>query len=51
MLAIEYDDQVSISLPIEEARGIWTVRVQILTDEVKKDLDGVLRDSATFEIQ
>ena len=51
VLAIEYDDQVSISLPIEEARGIWTVRVQILTDEVKKDLDGVLRDSATFEIQ
>ena len=51
VLAVKYDDQVNITLPIEEARGMWTVRVQILTDEVKKDLDGVLRDSTTFEVQ
>jgi hypothetical protein len=51
VLAIKYDDRIKITLPIEEARGIWTVRVQILTDEVKKDLDGVLQDSAIFEIQ
>ena len=51
VLAIEYDDRINITLPIEEASGIWTVQVQILTDEVKKDLNGVLQDSATFEIQ
>lgn len=50
VLAIKYDDRVSVTLPIEEARGIWTVQVQILTDEVKRDLNGVLRDSITFEI-
>jgi hypothetical protein len=51
VLVIKYEDRISITLPIEEASGIWTVNVQILTDEVKKDVDGVLQDSATFEIQ
>ena len=51
VLAVKYDDRVNITLPIDKARGIWTVRVQILTDEVKKDLNSVLQDSATFKIQ
>jgi len=51
VLGTKYDDRVGITLPIQEARGIWTVRVQILTDEVKKDLYGVLQDAAVFEIQ
>lgn len=51
VLVTRYDDEVRISLPIEDARGMWTVRVQLLTDEVRKDLNGVLQDSATFEIQ
>jgi hypothetical protein len=51
VLATKYDDQVSITLPIEEAKGVWTVDVQLLTDEVKKDLHGDLYDSATFKIQ
>lgn len=51
VLATKYEDLVSITLPIHEAKGIWAVRVQILTDEVKKDLYGVLQDSAMFEIQ
>jgi hypothetical protein len=51
VLGTKYDDQLGISLPIQEAKGIWTVMVQILTDEVKKDLHGVLQDAATFEIQ
>ena len=51
VLATKYDDRVSITLPIEEATGVWEVKVQLLTKEVRKDLDGVLQDSATFEIQ
>jgi hypothetical protein len=51
VLATKYDDEVRISLPIGDARGTWMVRVQLLTDEVRKDLNGVLQDSATFEIQ
>jgi hypothetical protein len=51
VLGTKYDDQLGISLPIQEAKGIWTVMVQILTAEVKKDLHGVLQDAATFEIQ
>jgi hypothetical protein len=51
VLATKYDDEVRISLPMEEARGTWTVRVQLLTDEVRKDLNGVLQDSTTFMIQ
>jgi len=51
VLGSKYDDSVKITLPIEEARGTWTVAVQLLTDEVRKDLNRDLQDSATFEIQ
>jgi hypothetical protein len=51
VLGTKYDDSVKITLPIEEARGTWTVAVQLLTDEVRKDLNRDLQDSATFEIQ
>lgn len=51
VLGTKYDDSVKISLPIEEARGAWTVTVQLLTDEVRKDLNHDLQDSATFEIE
>ena len=51
VLATKYDDQVSITLPVNEATGVWQASVQLLTDEVRKDLDGVLHDSATFEVQ
>lgn len=50
VLATQYDDKVGITLPIEEARGLWSVGVQLLTDEVRKDLRGVLRDSVSFQI-
>jgi hypothetical protein len=51
VLATEFDDRTSITLPIEEARGSWKVGVQLLTDEVKKDLNSVLQDSTKFEIE
>jgi hypothetical protein len=41
---------VSITLPIEEARGAWDVQVQFVTLEVRKDLRGVMRDFVSFEI-
>lgn len=50
VLAAQYDDKVGFDLPIEEARGLWSVGVQLLTDEVRKDLRGVLRDSVAFHI-
>jgi len=51
VLASQYDDEVSISLPLAQARGLWRVSVQLVTDEVRKDLHNVLQDSAAFEIQ
>ena len=51
VLGTKYDDSVKITIPIEEARGTWTVMVQLLTDEVRKDIHRDLQDSATFEIQ
>ena len=51
VLGTKYDDSFQITLPIEEARGTWMVNVQLLTDEVRKDLNRDLQDSATFEIQ
>jgi hypothetical protein len=30
VLGTKYDDSVKITLPIEEARGTWTVAVQLL---------------------
>ena len=48
VLATKYDDKVSITLPIAEARGEWAVAVQLLTDEVRKDLRGDLHDSTSF---
>jgi hypothetical protein len=50
VLATQYEDKVSVTLPIDEARGLWSVAVQLLTDEVRKDLRGVLRDSVGFQI-
>jgi hypothetical protein len=35
----------------ESARGVWTVDVRLVTDEVRKDLKGVLKDSAEFQIR
>ena len=51
MLGTKYDDSVKITLPVEEARGTWTVIVQLLTDEVRKDINRDLQDSATFVIE
>jgi hypothetical protein len=51
VLATKYDNKVSVTLPTVEAKGEWQVTVQLLTDEVRKDLNGVLRDSAKFQIQ
>jgi len=51
VVASKFDDETGVTLPIVDARGVWTVRVQLLTKEVKKDSHGVLQDSATFEIQ
>jgi hypothetical protein len=50
VLATQYDDKISIAIPIVTARGLWSVGVQLLTDEVRKDLHGVLRDSVNFQI-
>jgi hypothetical protein len=50
VLATQYDDKVRISLPIAQARGLWNVGVQLLTDEVRKDLRGGLQDSIGFQI-
>jgi hypothetical protein len=50
VLATQYDDKDGISLPLAEARGLWSVGVQLLTDEVRKDLRGGLQDSVTFQI-
>ena len=41
---------MSVTLPVDEARGLWSVGVQLLTDEVRKDLRGVLRDYVSFQI-
>ena len=51
VLGTKYDNRISITLPIQDSKGTWTVRVQLLTEDVRKDLNGVLRDTATFEIQ
>jgi hypothetical protein len=50
VLASQYDDNVGITLPIAEARGLWSVGVQLLTDEVRKDLRGALQDAVSFQI-
>jgi hypothetical protein len=51
MLKPKFDDKVSIALSNEDAKGVWKVNVQLLTDEVRKDLKGSLQDSSTFEIR
>ena len=51
VLATKYDDKVSVTLPTAEAKGEWQVTVQLLTDEVRKDLKGVMRDSTKIQSQ
>jgi hypothetical protein len=51
VLGTKHDDSVKITLPIDEARGTWTVMVQLLTDEVRKDINRDLQDSTTFVIE
>jgi len=51
VLASQFDDQIGISVPLTQARGIWRVSVQLMTYEVRKDLHNVLQDSAAFEIR
>jgi len=51
VLFTKYDDQVKIKIPVSQATGTWKVEVQLLTDEVRKDSNGVLQDSAEFEIE
>jgi len=41
---------VSVTLPMDKVRGLWSVVVQLLTDEVRKDLRGVLTDGVSFQI-
>lgn len=49
--AAQYDDRMSFALPIDESVGLWKVTVQLMTNEVRMDLNGVLQDLAMFEIQ
>jgi len=51
MLKPNLDNKVSVTLSTEEAKGVWKVSVQLLTDEVRKDLKGALHDSAKFEVR
>jgi hypothetical protein len=51
VLASQFDNEISISMPLTDARGIWRVSVQLSTEEVRKDLHNVLQDTASFEIQ
>jgi hypothetical protein len=51
ILETKYDDQTTITLATELAKGVWTIRAQLLTDDVKKDLKGVLQDAASIEIR
>jgi hypothetical protein len=51
VLAARYDDQTSVTLETEAARGAWKVDVRLITDEVRRDLKGVLQDSAKFQIK
>jgi len=48
---VKYDDKTKVTLKTEDAKGIWKVNVQLVTSEVRKDLKGVLQDSATFEVK
>ena len=51
VLAAKYNDRVSVTLGTEEARGEWKVDVRLITNEVRKDLKGVLQDSAKFTVR
>jgi hypothetical protein len=51
VLTSKFDDKTSVTMETESARGIWTVDVRLVTDEVRKDLKGVLKDSAEFQIR
>lgn len=51
MLKPKFDNKVTVTLSNEDAKGVWKVSVQLLTDEVRKDLKGSLQDSTSFEIK
>lgn len=43
-------DKLQWTLPSAEARGAWQVDVRFETDEIRKDDDGLTRDTETFEV-
>jgi hypothetical protein len=51
VLASQFDDHTSIAVPVDQAKALWKVQVQLLTLEVRKDLNSVLQDTASFEIR
>lgn len=44
------DGEFSFSLPVEKARGNWSVTVSFATSEVRSDPDGVLSSTMAFSI-